>query len=84
MKMVMAIMDNWDIKAISGSQSILKKSWLKYTQGHRTEIVCMLEVQTFHGAHAIFAHQCDNYEKVPAVKNSNIIQQIMLLILYRA
>ena len=69
----MKIMNNhWDIKDISENQSIQRKNLPKYPQILRTEILSMREVQTFHGAHAVFAHQCVNYEKVCAVKNLNI------------
>ena len=64
---------HWDIKDISGNQSIQRKNLLIYPQILRTEILSMQEAQTFHGAHAVFAHQCANYEKVCAVKNLNII-----------
>ena len=76
--------NHWDVKAISGNQRIQRKNLLKYPQILRTEILSMREVQTFHGAHAVFAHQCVNYEKVCAVKNLNIIWLNILLTLFRA
>ena len=81
----MKIMNNhWDLKDISGNQSIQRKNLLKYPQIPRTEILSMREVQTFHGALAVFAHQCVNYEKVCAVKNLNILWRNVLLTLFRA
>ena len=82
---MMKIMNNhWDIKDISWNQSIQRENLLKYPQILRTEILSMREGQTFHGAHAFFAHQWVNYEKVCAVKNLNTIWWNILLTLFRA